>query len=116
MKNRPLHVRMGFALNGLRHCWRSEKSFRTQSVAAVVLLVALIAIQPAAIWWAILLLTSATILAFEVLNSALERLIDHIHPAIHPDIGLVKDMAAGAVLLLSGAALMIGVCLIAASL
>ncbi|MET0370457.1 MAG: diacylglycerol kinase [Sphingobium sp.] len=38
--------------------------------------------RPAPIWWAIVLLVSTLVMAFEVLNSALERLIDHLHPEI----------------------------------
>ena len=41
------------------------------------------------------------VLALELVNSAFERLIDHLHPEIHPEIRSVKDMAAGGVLLLS---------------
>lgn len=52
-------------------------------------------------------------MAFEALNSAPERLIDHLHPEIHPEIGIVKDMAAGAVLLLSGGAVIVAACLAA---
>jgi undecaprenol kinase len=46
-------------------------------------------------------------LALEVINSAFERLIDHLHPELHSEIGLIKDMAAGSVLLISIGALVI---------
>lgn len=83
-------------------------------MAAGAVITVLLLIKPAAIWWAILLLTSAMVLALEAMNSALERLIDHLHPDIHPEIGMVKDMAAGAVLLSSIIALAIAACLIVA--
>ena len=46
------------------------------------------------------------------MNSALERLIDHVHPEIHPEIGFVKDMAAGAVLVISVGSVIVGAALI----
>ena len=40
--------------------------------------------------------------------TALEALADHLHPQQHPAIGLSKDVAAGAVLVSSVAALVVG--------
>ncbi len=111
MKNNRFHVRLGFALAGLRQCWRCESSFRTHVLAGAGALGALVILRPQPIWWGIILLVSVLVMAFEALNSALERLIDHLHPDIHPEIGIVKDMAAGAVLLLSIGALIIAACL-----
>ena len=45
-----------------------------------------------------------------------ERLIDHLHPEIHPEIRSVKDMAAGGVLLLSMGALLVAGALAASML
>ncbi|MDY6860563.1 MAG: diacylglycerol kinase [Pseudomonadota bacterium] len=42
------------------------------------------------------------------MNSALEALIDHLHPDIHPEVGVVKDIAAAAVLVASLGALAVG--------
>ena len=53
------------------------------------------------IWWALLLLNCGTVLAAELFNTALEHLIDHVHPSLHPSIKIAKDCAAGAVLVLS---------------
>lgn len=111
MKNRPFYVRMGFALNGIVACWRSESSFRAHVGMAVAAIFALILIQPSAIWWALMGIAITSVMAFELLNSALERLIDHLHPDIHPEIGIVKDMASGAVLMTG-----VGAFVIAASL
>jgi diacylglycerol kinase len=42
-------------------------------------------------------------------NTAIEALADHLHPEIHPSIRIVKDCAAGAVLVASLGALGVGV-------
>lgn len=107
MKSRPLWQRIGWALAGLRECWRTEGSFRTQCACAAAGLALLAWLQPAAVWWALAVLDVLLILAAELFNSALERLADRLHPERHPDIGAAKDMAAGAVFVLALAGLVI---------
>lgn len=111
MKNRPFRERLGFALAGLATGWRREKSFRSQSRFAVLALLTLIVLHPAPIWWALMAVLVALVLALELLNSALEGVIDLLHPGIHPEIKAIKDMTAGAVLTISLAALVAGAAL-----
>ena len=116
MKNRPLHERLGFAMAGLRTGWLREGSFRTQGIAAFAALVALIVIRPSAIWWALVAVVAAMVLALELLNSAIEGLVDLLHPGLHPEIKAIKDMIAGAVLIVSLAALAVAAALAIATL
>lgn len=111
MKNRPFRERLGFALAGLGAGWRREKSFRSQVRFAGLALLALIVLHPAPIWWALLAVVVALVLALELLNSALEGVVDLLHPGIHPEIKAIKDMTAGAVLTISIAALVAGAAL-----
>lgn len=113
MKNRPFRERMGFALEGIRTGWRREASFRAQTALAGCALLALIALRPAPIWWGLVAVTCALVLALELLNSAMEAVIDLLHPGIHPSIKVAKDMLAGAVLAISAAALVVGVAMVA---
>jgi len=107
-KNRPFAERLGFAVAGLRLVFVREKSFRSQcALAAAALLVAL-ALRPGPLWWALLVLAIALVLALELANSALEYLLDHLHPDRAREIGAAKDAAAAAVLVASLAAAAIG--------
>jgi undecaprenol kinase len=105
MKNQSFSRRLTFALIGLRSAWRSEASFKTQVVAAAAVTVALLWLRPAPLWWAIAAVTVAFVLAAELFNTAIESLADHLHPEQDPAIKVVKDCAAGAVLVASIAAL-----------
>jgi undecaprenol kinase len=105
MKNQAFLYRLGFALAGLKTAWRTESSFKTHVLAAVVVLAALLWLQPAPLWWAIAALTVGCVVAAEVFNTAVEGLADHLHPEQHPAIKAVKDCAAGAVLVVTIAAL-----------
>ena len=101
MKNQPFLKRLSYSLQGIRTAWRLEASFRFQSLMALGVVAVLIALRPAAIWWALLLMNCGLVLAAELINTALEHTLDHLHPEIHPAIKVSKDCAAGAVLVFS---------------
>jgi len=107
-KNAPLLQRVRHALAGLGHALRQERSLRTQAAMLLALLVFLGWIRPPAIWWAVLILISVAVLAAELFNSALEALADHLAPDQHPQVRIVKDCAAAAVLVLVAGAIAIG--------
>lgn len=115
MKNRPFRERIGFALAGWREAFARESSFRTQIGMAVLAFVALVVLRPAPIWWAVVALACALVLALELVNSAVEAVIDLLHPGIHPAVKLAKDMLAGAVLVMSCASLIVGLAMVVAN-
>jgi len=112
MKNRRFHHRMSFAISGIASTLRTENSFRTQVLAAIVIGAVLVWLRPPPLWWAIIALTTAGVLAAELLNTAIERLADHLHPERHPGIKSVKDCAAAAVLIASLGALCVAIAFI----
>ena len=104
-KNRSFLERLRFAIAGAAHGLRTERSLRTQTLALLLVLIVLVQLRPAPLWWAAIILASSIILAAELFNTALERLADHLHPDLHPEIRIVKDCAAAGVLILSVGAL-----------
>jgi diacylglycerol kinase len=98
-KNQPLPARMRYAWRGLWQSLRTEASLRTQAVAFALVLAVLLWLRPAALWWALALLASAGVLAAELLNTAIERLADALHPEESTAVRAVKDCAAAGVLL-----------------
>lgn len=111
-KNQSFLRRLGFALNGLGHALRSEHSLKAQLVVFVGVVIALLVLHPGPLWWALVMLASAGVFAAELFNTAIEHLTDHLHPEVHPNIRVVKDCAAGAVLMASLGALGVGVALV----
>lgn len=90
---------------------RAENSFRFQAGVFLLVLVALLFLQPEPLWWALVMLASAGVLAAELFNTAVEHLADHLHPEVHPSIKVVKDCAAAAVLLAALGAVAVAVAL-----
>ena len=116
MKNRRFAERLGFAVAGLRLVFAREKSFRSQCLLAVAVALVTFGLRPGPLWWALVALAIALVLALELANSALEYLLDHLHPDRAREIGAAKDAAAAAVLVASVAAAAIGGLMLAATL
>ena len=92
--------------NGLVAATRSESAFR-QELVALLLAVPLAFVIAPDIWKRLELIAAVLLLVVvELLNTAIEKLADHVTPALHPGIGRIKDMgsaAVGVALLLAGA-------------
>jgi diacylglycerol kinase (ATP) len=99
LKNQPFPARLGFALRGLGQALRTERSLQLQALAGLLVLLALVRLNPSPGWWALVGLASTGVIAAELLNTSIERLADHLHPELHPGIRAVKDCAAAAVLM-----------------
>lgn len=110
-KNQRFRHRFVFAFAGIRAGLR-ENSFRTQLFFTCMVVFALIVIRPEAVWWGLIVFTCAAILAAELFNTSLEAICDHVSPEFHPAIKLAKDTAAGAVLVLSVAAVFLAVTMV----
>ena len=110
-KNQTFVRRLGFALGGLGHALRTERSLRTQAVVFALVIAVLSELRPGPLWWAAVMLASAGVLAAELFNTALEALADHLHPEQHPRIRIVKDCAAAAVLIAALGAVTIAIAL-----
>ena len=111
MKNLSFAARLKFAFAGMAHAIAAEHSIRTQLLALLVVLGALAYWRPAPVWWAMVLLISSAVIAAELFNTAIEGLADQLHAEAHPQIRVVKDCAAAAVLVLSAGAVCVAVAL-----
>ncbi len=112
VKNQPFTKRLRYAIQGILLTFKTESSFRTQIVCAIAAILLLFLTRPPAIWWAIMFLTINGVLAAELINTALELVIDRLHPEEHPMIASAKDCAAGAVLIMSICSIGVGVALL----
>jgi diacylglycerol kinase (ATP) len=111
-KNLAFAKRVSFALTGLVHALRAERSLRTQVGCLLVVAVALTYLRPPAVWWALVSVCAAGVFAAELFNTAVEHLADHVQPELHPQIRIVKDCAAAAVLCAALGAIGVGIALV----
>ncbi len=78
-----------------------ENHARIHLISSVLVNALAFLLEVSRLEWCVLLLCCALVLGMEALNSALERLTDLISPDWNKQAGLVKDVAAGAVLIVS---------------
>src|SRR5688572_12272258 len=89
---------LGYALNGIRSSFISELNFRIHTIAALLAICSGALLCISSLEWILLSFCIAFVLVTEMLNTAIEKLCDVVHPGQHPGIKKVKDIAAGAVL------------------
>ncbi|MEM9703672.1 MAG: diacylglycerol kinase family protein [Planctomycetota bacterium] len=87
---------------------RTQPNARIHLAATAATIVAGWALRVDAAGWRWLVAAIAAVWAAEAFNTALERLCDAVHPAVHPGIRDAKDAAAGAVLATSAGAAFVG--------
>ncbi len=100
-KGRGFPFRFRCACQGMFRAWRSEASFKTQVVFAVLAISSLFFLKPPLSWCALVIVMVCLVLAFELVNTALEHVLDGLHPEKAEFVRIAKDCAAGAVLLAS---------------
>ena len=106
-----LQKSFGYALQGVSYFFRYERNGRLQVLIAGFVFLAGILLSISITEWLIILLFTALVMSLEMFNSALEKVCDHISPDWHPQIKVIKDMAAGAVLWASILSLCAGLCI-----
>ena len=101
-KNRELIASLEFALTGIFTAFKEERNMRKHALSAILAIVAGFLFGISVTEWLFLLLSVSLVIAFEIMNSALENVVD-LASHYHFDMlaKKAKDMAAGAVLVVS---------------
>jgi diacylglycerol kinase (ATP) len=84
-------------LRGLKFAARSEAALREELILLALALPAGIFLAPSVGWYVAMIGVLIAVLAIELLNTAVEKLADHVTPDFHPKIGVVKDVGSAAV-------------------
>ncbi|WP_058307416.1 diacylglycerol kinase family protein [Gracilibacillus massiliensis] len=106
-----LHFGLRYALNGLKEAILTERNIKIHFIAALVVCVFGLFLPLSNVEWAILSLAIGAVISMEMMNTALERALDHLEPRHQTAIGIAKDIAAGAVFITALIAIVIA-CLI----
>lgn len=96
------------AARGLKILVSTQPNARVHSVASAGALAMAAWFQLSATEWALLVLTIAGVWVAEGLNTAIEFVVDLVSPEYQQLAGWAKDVAAGAVLVASGSAVIVG--------
>ena len=99
---------MKFAMRGLRTLAIAERNFKIE-LALAFFVFALAYFFRIERWeWGLVVLAVSLVFLAELINTAIEKTLDHLHPEEHERVGDIKDLSAGAVLLTALFALFVG--------
>ncbi|WP_421943434.1 diacylglycerol kinase family protein [Pedobacter sp.] len=99
----------GYAFNGLKLFFYTEHNARIHLLAAILALGFSFWLKISPSEWIAIIGVIFLVFIAEIFNSSIEKLADVVSPEINPKIKIVKDLAAGAVLLTALFAVIVGV-------
>ena len=89
----------GFSMQGFKALWKHEAAFRQELMLAVILLPTAFYLARTSIELIVLVMPVFIVLIVEILNSAIEAIVDRVSDEKHELSGRAKDMGSAAVLL-----------------
>lgn len=97
-----------FAFRGITALLRREHNARLHLATAFIAVCLGWMLKLSAKEWLMIVISVAAVFTMELLNSAIEELVDLLHPEYHPAAGRIKDYAAAAVLITAAGAFICG--------
>lgn len=105
----PFFKSFVYAFKGMALSWREQRNLKVQAFVAGITAGAGFYFDITATEWCLILLATGLVIGLEIINTAIESLVDLVTLERKPLAGKVKDVAAGAVLFASVIAVIIGV-------
>lgn len=109
-KNHHFYQALGHALSGIYTAFKSERNLRFHCFAAVVVIFLAFILQVSIVDWCFLLLAITLVIAGELINTAIEAVVDiTVGKSFNEKAKKAKDVAAGMVTIYAFFAVIIGV-------
>lgn len=97
------------AINGVKEVLKTERNFRLHLLSAILVIIAGIWFNLEPSEWIAIVIVIGLVFTTEIINTAIEDIINYIKPEIHPSAKRIKDLAAGSVFIASITAFIVGV-------
>lgn len=97
-----------YAIAGIVHAFRTEKHVQIHFVVAIIVAIFAFIFSVSKLEWLILIVVIGMTISLELVNTAIERVVDMVSEHYHPLAKTAKDCAAGAVLISAIASVIIG--------
>jgi len=89
----------GYSWKGVRAAWINEAAFRQEAVAVILAIIIACFLDVDVVTRVLLIGSVALVMIVEILNSAIEAVVDRIGSEFHELSGRAKDMGSAAVLM-----------------
>lgn len=109
MQKPPLYKSFLNAFRGVFMMTKTERNFQIELLAFVINLFLIFYLKLTTIDAALVLMASVAVLSAEIFNTAIEKICDIVQPNFDKRIGFIKDIAAGAVVLIAMASVIVGI-------
>ena len=109
MRKPAFHKSVLNSVNGIIRMLRSERNFQLEILALLINIFLIVYLKLSPEHAAIIFLVCFAVLSAEMLNTAIEKICDFVHPDFSERIGLIKDISAAAVVLMALASVVVGV-------
>jgi len=97
-----------YALLGIKQFFSRDRNGQIQMVIGITAIILGFTVSLSSLQWLLVLFCIGLVISLEMINSAIERYCDLVTTDFHPGIKVIKDVAAGAVLVASITSLIIG--------
>lgn len=108
MKKQSFDKSLKHAIDGISSCIQKERNIKIHLCMMVLVIICGFIFKITQLEWIICILLFGLVISLEIINTAIEAIVDLCSPDIHPLAKLAKDAAAGAVLVSALAAAIIG--------
>lgn len=96
-----------YALRGIAKAFATQRNMQIHGVAFILVVVLGFYFQIDKMEWVAIVLCSGMVFSAEIINTSIEEIVNFISPEKNPKAGLIKDLAAGAVLITAIAAIVV---------
>ncbi|MBN1219753.1 MAG: diacylglycerol kinase family protein [Anaerolineae bacterium] len=105
-----------YAFAGIWHTFKTQRNAQIHLGIACLILMLGLWLKLSFTEWAVIVLTMGFVVATEMLNTVAEAAMDYATTEFDPQVKIVKDVAAGAVLVSAITAVMVGLLILGPSL
>lgn len=108
LKNKDFVQSFNNAFNGIMHVLKNERNLKIHFIMAIVVLFLSLVMEVSRTELIILIFCIALVIICEIINTSIEEFVDVIVKVYHPKAKVIKDAAAGAVLVATVASCVVG--------
>ncbi len=108
MKKPPFHKSVHFTIKGLMWILRTERNFQIHIFGLLINLFLIVFFGLSNVETALIIFCCFFVLVTEALNTCVEKICDYIQPEFDSRIGIIKDLAGGAVMLATISSVCVG--------
>ena len=108
MHKDPFYKSLGYAISGIIQCIQKERNIKIHLVFMFLVIICGFLFRLSITEWLVCILLFGLVISLELINTAIEAVVDLCTQEYHPLAKIAKDTAAGAVLISAIASVVIG--------